>query len=192
MWKKYTWIISGIIVAVVAVGSMGYNLNSKSTEIKQLTSEAEVLRNENTVIKKESESKAELITGLKNLFPQYVRESESILNELSKVIPACQYNTEEQKQMMDKIKKWIQKNRIKEELGLSFLDQNRVILSLKPLGNETDGSFSIEAMYYEIPGESEAISDYPRPTGKEYVGVSVFKMKKKNGVWEVSQYSDQF
>ncbi|WP_150272877.1 hypothetical protein [Paenibacillus tepidiphilus] len=178
MWNKYKWIIIGAAASVIAVGAMGYKLNSQAAIIKQLTSEVEILTSENAVIKEEAKNTEEHAAGLKNLFPQYVRESESILRDLGTVTPAFQYNTEEQKQMMDAIKEWIQNHRIREESGLSFLDQNRVILSLKPLGEETDGSFSIEAMYYEIPGEPEAGSNYPRPTGKEYIGMSVFNMKQ--------------
>ncbi len=133
MWKKYKWSAIGAVVAVIAVAATGYHLNSQAATIQHLTTEVEILKSENAVIKTEAERTEELATGLRNLFPQYVRESESILQELGTVIPAFQYNTSEQKQMMDKIKEWIQNNRIKEEAGLSFLDHNRVILSRQRL-----------------------------------------------------------
>lgn len=191
MWKK-NYVVAGLIIILfISLGSLGYYLDSKSGEAKRLTAQVKWLKDENAVLKKEAEDRETLVSGLRNMFPQYVRESESILNELSPVIPVINQDTEEEKQMMNSIQHWMQLHRIREDGGLSVLEHNRVILSLESLGAGEDDSYTIQAMYYEIPGPLKPTGDYPRLVGKEYIGYAKFVMKKLQGDWEVSEYIDQ-
>ncbi|SET57728.1 hypothetical protein [Paenibacillus sp. NFR01] len=173
-------------------------LHVQHPSLQEETAEVAVLKAEKAALKAEISVKDQQISGLEHLFPQYEREARAILEQTAGNLPNLKWKTEEERALLTAVKEWIQARGTLTDDGLYLLAGRRVILSLTPGGAQVDGTQVVEAMYYELPADTAAAARetsgeiYPRPIGKEYIGMAQFTVRQTDGNWAVEKYTDSF
>lgn len=184
--KKYGIAILVVLAAIILI-------YSQQTRIRSLKSELVRLESQNAKQRSDSNTMDDILAGFKNMMTQYDHEMMMVLKETAPSLPVVHAQSQNEEKMIGKIKVWIREHRMKQEDGIDVLDHNRVILSLRSLGEATDHSHIIEAVYYEIPTESkDSSSPYPRPIGKDYIGIAQFILNQNQGDWIVKEFKDTF
>lgn len=185
--KKY-----GIAILVVMLAAI-ILVFFQQTRIHSLKSELGTLESQNSKQLGNLHTSDDILSGYKNMMTQYDHELMMVLKETAPPLPVVHAQSQNEEKMIGKIEEWIREHRMKQEDGIDVLDHNRVILSLRSLGEVTDRSYLVEAIYYEIPREStDSSSPYPRQIGKDYIGMAQFVLDQNQGDWIVKEFKDTF
>jgi hypothetical protein len=168
-----------LIIIIVIMSGYIVVLNNKAMESSKLLSQVNLQNQQLEEIKNKE-------NGVRDMIPQYISETNQILDEVSSVLPVLKFKTNEEHNLLLSAKDWI----IGQE-GMKAL-KNKVVLSLNPNGLGDNNLFIINALIYEKPVISSKVTDMPRPIGKEYIQYAQIRLKQENGEWKVAEFVDHF
>jgi uncharacterized protein YpmS len=177
MRNKYLFSILAIVI-IIMLGYVVF-LSGKEKETSKLRTQVNLQNQKLEEIKSKED-------GLRNMIPQYISETNRILDEVSPVLPVLKFKSNEEKKILSNAKEWLLGQEGKKAL------KNEVVLSLDPNGLGDNNLFIINALIYEKPVISSNENEMPTPIGKEYIKIGQIRMKKENGDWKFSQFVDKF
>jgi hypothetical protein len=172
-----------LIIVIVVMSGYIVVLKNKAVESSKLLSQLNLQNQQLEEIKNRE-------LGARNMIPQYMSDTNSILDEVSSVLPVLKFKTKtktnEEQKLLSSAKEWLLGQEGKKAL------KNKVVLSLLPNGLGNNNLFIIDALTYEKPIISTNVTEMPIPIGKAYIQYAQFRMKQENGEWKVAEFVDHF
>jgi hypothetical protein len=170
-----------IIIIVIMSGYMVVLKNKTADESSKLLSQVNLQNQQLEEIKNRE-------IGARNMIPQYITDTNKILDEASSVLPVLKFKTKtsEEQKILINAKEWLLSPEGKKAL------KNKVVLSLNPNGIGDNNLFIIDALTYEKHDISTNVTEMPTPLAKEYIQYAQFRMKQENGEWKVAEFVDHF
>jgi len=140
---------------------------------------------ENNELKKELSDIKYKKDGILNMIPQYIDETNMIIDELSLELPTLKYNNENEKMQLEIAKQWLKDNKNNPQVLLP----DEIVIRLGPANKINDNNYIIELLVYKKQNRNVIHEgEWPYPLTVGNIGCMFMTISKGNATWKVVDF----
>ncbi|RUS48377.1 hypothetical protein [Cohnella sp. AR92] len=124
---------------------------------------------------------AEVIDGLKSNLENYLKEYDGLLNQLKPVLPVMTFSNEEQRQVLEEMKSFLDANTY---IGKPILRQGEIVVSLEIQSADSDSRYAVRVYTYE--DQQPRVDSFPSPVDIHLGRRLTMGVRKAGNTWEVT------